>query len=203
MRERIRKAVGTVAAARGRVAKPAALLSMLSALLVALFVAFAITMLSKEPEWAFWLLGVAGERAKLTVLEFFGIAMGGVVLAIQAVTAHRRAVAMEDTAREQANAVLKTEQGQRQERLKSGIEHLGQESSQMMEIGGAYELFHLAQDDKAFRKTVIDMLSAYIRTNTEKPEYRAEGESEPPLGIQHLLRLLAEKEREEVNDVPG
>lgn len=199
----MRKAVAIAAMARGCVAKPAVLLCVLSTLLGVLFVAFAFAMSSEAPAWAFRLLGVAGEGAKLTVLEFFGIAMGGVVLAIQAVTAHRRADAMENTAREQANAVLKTEQGQRQERLKNGIEHLGQESSQMMELGGAYELFHLAQDDKAFRKTVIDILSAYIRTNTKKPEYQAEGESEPRFGIQRLLRLLAEKEREEVNDVPG
>lgn len=195
----MRKAVETVAAARGRVAKPAALLSMLSVL----FAAFAAAMSSKEPAWAFRLLGVAGEGAKLTVLEFFGIAMGGVVLAIQAVTAHRRAIAMEDTAREQANAVLKTEQGQRQERLKNGIEHLGHESSDMIRLGGAYELFHLAKDDKGFRETVTHMLESHIRETTGKAEYRAQGESEPAIGIQRLLRLLAEKEREEVSDVPG
>jgi len=57
---------------------------------------------------------------------------------------------MEDTANaqarateEQAEANKNTESGQRQERLRSAIEHLGHEQVSVR-LGGAYELFHLA-----------------------------------------------------------
>ena len=50
-----------------------------------------------------------------------------------------------ETAKSQADAVLKTEQGQRQDRLKNAIEHLGHKSDSVR-LGGAYELFHLAKD---------------------------------------------------------
>ena len=61
--------------------------------------------------------------------------MGGILLALQAVIANKRAQAMEDAANAQADAVKEqakanqnTEQGQRQERFKNAIEHLGHPS---------------------------------------------------------------------------
>ena len=67
-----------------------------------------------NPEWAFKLFG---KHDKFEILKFLGVGMGGVLLAIGAVIANRRAKAMEVAAQEQAQANRNTEQGQRQERL--------------------------------------------------------------------------------------
>ena len=108
-----------------------------------------------------------GLHTKNKTLQFLGIGMGGVLLALQALMSYKRAKALEDTANaqaeaakaqakateEQAKANQNTEQGQRQERLKNAIEHLGH-ASDSVRLGGAYELFHLAQDTKDLRQTV-------------------------------------------------
>ena len=129
------------------------------------------------------LLGVSEARVskKYETLKFLGIGMGGVLLALQALISYKRAKALEDTANaqaeaakaqakateEQAKANEKTEQGQRQERLKNAIEHLGHDS-ESVRIAGAYELHQLARDieESRFRRTVLDILDAYIRRTT-------------------------------------
>ena len=100
--------------------------------------------------------------------------MGGVLLALQAVIANKRSVAMEkaanaqaDAAKQQAKANQNTEQGQRQERLKNAIEHLDS-SSDSLRLGGIYELFHLAEDTIEWRQTVLDILCAHIRRTTRE-----------------------------------
>ena len=105
-------------------------------LLVVLVVVFAVVMIPDCPEWIFNRLGIAGtEHPKYEALKFLGIGMGGILIALQALMSYKRAKAMEktaeaqaDAARAQADAVSKTEQGQRQDRLKNAIEHLGHES---------------------------------------------------------------------------
>ena len=90
-------------------------------------------------------------------LQFLGIGMGGILVALQALMAYKRAKALEDTAsaqaeaaksqaaaakaqadatKEQAKANQNTEQGQRQERLKNAIEHLGHDK-ESVRLGGA------------------------------------------------------------------
>ena len=103
--------------------------------------------------------------------------MGGVLVALQALMSYKRAKAMEqtaeaqaDAAKAQADAVSKTEQGQRQDRLKNAIEHLGHESDSVR-LGGAYELFHLAEDTEDLRQTVLDILCAHIRRTTGESKY--------------------------------
>ena len=108
--------------------------------------------------------------------------MGGVLVALQAVASHRRAKALEETAQN-------TEQGQRQERLKNAIEHLG-DPSDSVRLGGAYELFHLAQDTEELRQTVLDILCAHIRRTTGESTYQKTHESTPSEEIQSLLTLL-------------
>ena len=122
--------------------------------------------------------------------------MGGVLVALQALASHKRAKAMEDTANAQANATKEqakanqnTEQGQRQERLKNAIEHLGHKSVSVR-LGGAYELFHLAQDTEELRQTVLDILCAHIRETTGESEYREKYNSKPSEEVQSLLTLL-------------
>ena len=123
-----------------------------------------------------------GLHTKNLILKFLGIGMGGVLLALQAMMSYRRANALEDTVR---NA----EQGQRQERLKNAIEHLGHESDSVR-LGGAYELFHLAEDTRDIRRTVFDILCAHIRQTTGEDEYRKKYPSKPSEEIQSLLTLL-------------
>lgn len=143
------------------------------------------------------LLGVAGKNDALT---FLGIGMGGVLLALQALIAHRRAKAMESAARAQADAARAQamanehiEQGQRQERLKNAIEHLGH-SSDSVRLGGAFELFHLAEDTPTLRQTVLDILCAHIRRTTNEVSYQEEYGSVPSEEIQSLLTLLFVRE---------
>ena len=129
-------------------------------------------------------------------MTFLGLAMGGVLLALQAVIANKRAVAMvkaanaqADAAKQQAKANQNTEQGQRQERLKNAIDHLGA-TSDSVRLGGVYELFHLAEDTIEWRQTVLDILCAHIRRTTCDKEYQNKYQREPSEEIQSILTLL-------------
>ena len=175
---------------------------VLIVLLILLVVVFVAVMSSENPEWIFNLLGIAENREpKYEALKFLGIGMGGVLVALQALMSHRRAEAMEKTAKSQADAVLKTEQGQRQDRLKNAIEHLGNKSDSVR-LGGAYELFHLAKDTldedpkEKLSQTVLDILCAHIRQTTGKAEYRETHKSKPSEEVQSLLTLLFVQEHE-------
>ena len=160
------------------------------------------------------LLGLEKDE-KNEALKFLGIGMGGAVLALQAVIANKRAQAMGEAAdaqaraadaqasatKEQAKANENTERGQRQERMKNAIEHLGH-SSDSVRLGGAYELFHLADDEdtaenkKDLRQTVLDILCAHIRRTTREPGYRKDYNRKPSEEIQSLLTLLFVQEYE-------
>ncbi len=175
---------------------------VLIVLLIVLVVVFVVVMFSDCPEWIFNLLGVSGEKPKYEALKFLGIGMGGVLVALQALMSYKRAKAMEktseaqaDAAKAQADAVSKTEEGQRQDRLKNAIEHLGNDSDSVR-LGGAYELFHLAKDTKELRQTVLDILCAHIRQTTGKDEYRETHKSKPSEEVQSLLTLLFVQEYE-------
>ena len=164
-------------------------------LLVVLFSTFVAVMVCKNVEaWVGHLLGLSNKKNE--ILTFLGIGMGGILLALQAVIANRRARAMEDAANaqakateEQAKANENTERGQRQERLKNAIEHLGHDSDSVR-LGGAYELFHLAKDNKDLCQTVMDILCAHIRRTTGEAEYREKHPSKPSEEVQSLLTLL-------------
>ncbi len=162
------------------------LVGVLVFFLVVLFSAFVVVMWSENPTWIFKLVGVC---QKYEVLKFLGIGMGGILLALQALASHRRAKAMEDAANQQAKATRNTEQGQRQERLKNAIEHLGHKSDSVR-LGGAYELFHLAEDTRQLRQTVFDILCAHIRRTTNQRTYQNKYKLKPSEEIQSLLTLL-------------
>ena len=176
----------------------------LIALLIFLVGVFVVVMCFEDPKWSFKLFGVSGsENPKYEVLKFLGIGMGGILVALQALMSYKRAKAMEDTAKAQADAANAqadaaqaqaranehTEQGLRQERLKNAIEHLGDERDSVR-LGGAYELFHLAEDTKDLRKTALDMLCLHIRQATGENEYQEKHESKPSEEVQSLLTLL-------------
>ena len=170
------------------------LLFCVGLVLAGLFVAVAFDVCSESMAN---LLGIEeGEPSKkYKTLRFLGIGMGGVLVALQAVMSYRRAKAMEDAAQAQAKAVSKTEQGQRQERLKNAIEHLGNGKGSVR-LGGAYELFHLAQDTRELRQTVLDILCAHIRQTTSGDEYRGKYEAKPSEEVQSMLTLLFVQEHE-------
>ena len=177
-------------------------LAALVALLIGLIVIF-LTVGVFDPAWIRRFFGVETETGKFRILEFIGVGMGGVLLAIGATIAHRRARAMEDAANAQAKAADAqakaaaqqtvanegAEDGRRQERMKNAIEHLGHESDSVR-LGGAYELFHLARDTEDLRQTVLDILCAHIRRTTGEDGYREKHESEPSTEVQSLLTLL-------------
>ena len=196
MKEENRKRAVTVSL-RKKISDGSFLLWFLILLLVGLAVLFSFVMCCEAvEEWVGCLLGL---HKKNEILKFLGIGMGGVVLVLQAVIANRRAKAMEDAANEQAKANQNTEQGQRQERLRSAIEHLGHEKVSVR-LGGTYELFHLARDskeeEKELRQTVLDILCAHIRQTTGEKEYKEKHKSKPSEEIQSLLTLLFVQEHQ-------
>lgn len=144
-----------------------------------------------------WLLG---ESDKKDTLSFIGVAMGGTLLALNAVASHRRAKAMEKAATAQANAInaqaeanKQTEHGRRQERFKNAIEHLGHESG-AVRLGGRYELYNLAKETPELRQTVLDIICSDIRQSTSEDAYRRQHETKPSLEIQDLLTLIFVRE---------
>ena len=127
--------------------------------------------------------------AKFELLKFLGVAMGGTLVALQAFASYKRSKAMEDTANTQVEANRHTQQGQRQERLKNAIDHLGSES-ESIRLGGSYELFHLAQDTPEFRQVVLNILCAHVRMQTNRSPYQNTYSTQPSGEIQSLLNLL-------------
>ena len=122
--------------------------------------------------------------------------MGGVLLALQAVISHKRARAMEDAARAQAGATEQqaianrfVERGQRQERLRSAIDHLGSQNISVR-LGARYEVFNLAEDTIELPKVVLDILCAYIRGTTKGQNYRQTYQQAPSNEIQDQIHLL-------------
>ena len=191
--------------------------------LVVLLLAFVSVMVSVMVWDVPRIYELLGLREKSEVLKFIGIGMGGILLALQALMSYKRAKALEDTAQaqadaaqaqadnaqaqadaanaqakateEQAKANQHTEQGLRQERLKNAIEHLGHDKDSVR-LGGAYELFHLAQDTEELRQTVLDILCAHIRQTTSEKVYREAHKSKPSEEVQSLLTLLFVQEHE-------
>ena len=166
------------------------ILIIIGLLLVVLAVAVAV----EVPEnTVICLQELLGLSEKDEVLKFIGFCIAGVVSIWLALSADKRANAIDATAKN-------TEAGQRQERLKNAIEHLGH-GSDSVRMGGAYELFHLAKDTEDLRQTVLDILCAHIRQTTGEDKYKAKpsGEkrkAEPSEEIQSLLTLLFREEHD-------
>ena len=159
---------------------------LLLSLAIILAIIFVRVMVSDDfKAWTFRLLGLP---SKSEVLKFIGIGIGGVLIALQALMSYKRAKAMEDT-------VSNTEQGLRQERMKNAIEHLGHDKDSVR-LGGAYELFHLAEDTPELRQTLLDILCAHIRQTTGESAYQKTHQSKPSEEVQGLLTLLFVQEHE-------
>ena len=162
--------------------------ALLVALLTSFALVFVLVMVSESIEQCVSeLLGLVGEKNK--VLPFLGLGMGGILLALQALASHRRAVAMEKTANSQAEANQLTEQGQQHERLKNAIERLGNASASMR-LSSTYELFNLARGTEELRQMIFAILCAHIRRTTREDEYQKTYPSEPSEEVQSLLNLI-------------
>ena len=171
-------------------------------LLVVLFSTFVAVMVSETFEKCVGqLLGLSNKKNE--ILSFLGIGMGGIFAAVlKILIANKPAKALENTAgtqakatEDQAKANQNAERRQREERFKNAIEHLGHASGSM-HIGGAYELFHLAQDTEDLRQTVMDILCAHIRRTTGERKYREDYPSKPSEEVQSLLTLLFVQDHE-------
>ena len=141
-----------------------------------------------------------GTKEKKDALEFLGVIMGGVLLALNVVVAQRRAKAMEDAAAAQAEGMKRqakanrlTEQGLRQERLKNALDRLGSESP-VQQFAAAYELVHLARDTEELRGAVLAIFCEHIQQTTRSDGYKEQHRAEPSTEIQSLLTLLFVRE---------
>lgn len=171
----------------------ALLVLALGALVCLLFIPYAGTQIS----------AVLDLYPKTETLKFFGIGVAGLLVALNALMAYKRAREMEAVAKAQAEAASEqaraatevalarrdAEQGRRHERLHNGVEHLGHESV-AVRLGGAYELFHLAEDTETLRQPVLDILCSHIRRTTGQDTYRRTHRSNPSVEVQSLLSLL-------------
>lgn len=187
-----------------KIGKDPLLFFLIGAFVLLLTLVMAVMFLESVEGGVSQLLGVQGGEEtskKYEALKSLVILMGGIILVIQAWIANKRAKAMENAAEEQAKANEKTEQGQRQERLKNAIEHLGHDNASVR-LGGAYELFHLAEEIKEWRQTIMDILCAHIRRTTGEGEYREKYKSKPSEEVQSLLTLLFVQDHEVFKGLP-
>ena len=155
---------------------------LVGALIMLVLIAVGV-ILSGGPELS-WerFLGISDKYA---VLKTIGFCIVGVASLIALLYANKRANAIDATAK---NA----ESGLRQERMKNAIEHLGH-ASESVRMGGAYELFHLAKENKSdrdFVQNLLDILCGHIRHTTRKVDYQKAYGTEPSEEIQSLLTLL-------------
>ncbi len=178
---------------------------VLQTVLIALFVLAlgAFVCFLFVPGAAYSMSSVLGMHQKADTLKFLGIGAAGVLVALNALMAYKRSRAMDAVAKAQADAAVEqarataeqarasrdAEHGLRHQRLHYGVEHLGHESV-AVRLGGAYELFHLAQETESLRQPVLDILCSHIRRATEQDTYRRRYRSNPSEEVQSLLNLL-------------
>ena len=156
-------------------------------ILIGLFLSLLLAMLSDEfLELAGDLLGVTDKNRIVTTLA---LALGGATLLLRSWASYDQTKSIEKSVAAQHTANLNLEHGQRQERLKSGVTHLGHQS-ESVRLGGAYELFHLAREFSTYRQSTLDILCAHIRQMTSQPLYQDTYQDTPSSEIQSLLTLL-------------
>ena len=155
---------------------------------VLLLVALAVAVMVSECV-ACYLQQLLGLKEKYKVLQTIGVCITGVLLALQAVAANKRAKDININVGKQADATKNTETGQRQERLKNATEQLGNERDSVR-MGGAHGLFRLAKETEDLRETALDILCAHVRQMTGENDYQEKHKTEPSEEIQSLLKLL-------------
>lgn len=158
-------------------------------ILIGLFLSLVLAMFSDEfLEFAGDLLGVTDKNRIVTTLA---LALGGATLLLRSWASYDQTKSIEQSVAAQHTANLHLEHGQRQERLKSGVAHLG-DQSESVRLGGAYELLHLAKDFPTYRQSTLNILCAHIRQMTSQSSYQEAHHDTPSSEIQSLLTLLFE-----------
>jgi hypothetical protein len=84
-------------------------------------------------------------------------------------------------------------------RFASGVELLGN-PHESARIGGAYNLYFLARDNKGYRKTVCEILCAHIRTITSDTNYQEKYKDKPSNEIDSIIYLLFHKREFNVSE---
>ena len=131
---------------------------------------------------------------KKETLTFIGIGIGGLVLWQRTLSTKEQAEATVATTERQAKANEITEAGHAQERLKTSIEHLGDDKVPVR-IGATFELYHLATGREDYRETVCHILCGHIRQTTQETNYQKQHANKPSEEIQTFLNLLCGKEK--------
>ena len=75
------------------------------------------------------------------------------------------------------------------DRFTTAVELLGS-SETSARTGAIYSLYHLAIEDKKYRKEVAQILCSHIRSKTNEPDYQKEHEKKPSNEIQSTIDLL-------------
>ena len=100
---------------------------------------------------------------------------------------------MEQNAQSQTQAIELQTQSVNQERFKDAIAHLSNEK-ESVRLGGIYTLAHLGRDqNEKYLTTVIEIISAHLRTTTQDPDYQKAYTKQPSNEVQSALDLLFRK----------
>ena len=75
------------------------------------------------------------------------------------------------------------------DRFTTAVELLGS-SETSARTGAIYSLYHLAIEDKKYRKEVAQILCSHIRSKTNEPDYKEEHKDRPSNEIQSTIDLL-------------
>ena len=75
------------------------------------------------------------------------------------------------------------------DRFTTAVELLGS-SETSARTGAIYSLYHLAIEDKKYRKEVAQILCSHIRSKTNEPDYKEEHKERPSNEIQTTIDLL-------------
>ncbi|TCO54154.1 pentapeptide repeat-containing protein [Actinocrispum wychmicini] len=88
-----------------------------------------------------------------------------------------------------------TAQGQYTDRYTKAIDQLGQKGDDRLQIrlGGIHALERLAHDSPSDQPTIIEVLTAFVRTNTNAPFSTGIRLCEPPTDIQAALTVLGRR----------
>jgi len=84
------------------------------------------------------------------------------------------------------------------ERLSKAIEHLGNKDALHIRIGAIYEFKRLAQDSPRDKESVVEILTAFIKSRSQKLE---EGQALPQ-DIEAAARVLSQLARELIEEMP-
>ena len=123
-----------------------------------------------------WYCELFGADKKLELVKIHGWILAGCLSAWAVMAANRRSDAMAS--------------GNRQERFRDAVDHLGHKSSSSVRQGGFHSLFHLALDDEERRPSIASILCAHIRETTNNKGYQKKHKNAPSTEIQSLLDLL-------------